>query len=82
VGEHGSNKEDKGRRPVMAEISRSEFIGRMHEYANSLEEDMARVAGLLDQEVITEAEHDEIQGRLRAEHETVTDMIAQFRKYL
>ena len=79
MGEHEDNA---GRQPELADIGRAEFIGRMHEYANSLEEDMARIAGLLDQEVITEAEHDEIQGRLRAEHETVTDMIAQFRKYL
>jgi len=76
------HKNDEKRPSVVADIGRAEFIGRMHEYANSLEEDMARIAGLLDQEVITEAEHDEIQGRLRAEHETVTEMITTFRKYL
>ena len=80
MGEHDQD-EAKGP-PKLAEMSRAEFIGRMHEYADSLEQDMARIAGLLDEEVITQAEHDEILGRLTTEHETVTEMIATFRRYL
>lgn len=63
-------------------MSRSEFIGHMHAYADSVEQDMARVAAQLEEGFLTEGEAEGIMARLRAEHETVTEMIAEFRKHL
>lgn len=66
----------------MSEVSRLEFIGHMHAYADSVEQDMTRIAALRENETLTEAEAEEILGRLRHEHETVTELIAEFRKHL
>ena len=66
----------------MAEMSRQEFIGHMHAYADSIEQDMTSIKQLQEDGVITEGEANEILARLAGEHETITEMISEFRKHL
>ena len=66
----------------MSEMGRAEFIGHMHAYADSIEQDMTRISALKEDGTLTEAEADEILARLAGEHETVTELIAEFRKHL
>ena len=66
----------------MSEMSRIEFIGHVHAYADSVEQDMSRISALKEDGTLTEAEADEILARLAGEHETVTELIAEFRRHL
>ena len=66
----------------MSEMSRIEFIGHMHAYADSVEQDMARIAALHEDGTLTESEAEEILARLTQEHATMVELIAEFRKHL
>ena len=66
----------------MSDMSRREFIGHMHAYADSIEQDMARVRAMLEDGSLTEGEAEGILARLAGEHEVVTEMIGEFRKHL
>ena len=63
-------------------MSRLEFIGHMHAYADSIEQDMARIKALMEDGTLTEGEGEEILARLMHEHEVVSEMIGEFRKHL
>lgn len=66
----------------MSDVSRLEFIGHMHAYADSIEQDMARIRALMEDGTLTEGEGEEILARLTHEHEVVSEMIGEFRKHL
>ena len=66
----------------MSDMSRVEFIGHMHAYADSIEQDMARVTAQLEEGFLTEGEAEGILARLTHEHEVVSEMIGEFRKHL
>ena len=66
----------------MSDMSRREFIGHMHAYADSIEQDMARIKVMAEEGALTEGEAEGILARLAGEHEVVTEMIAEFRKHL
>lgn len=66
----------------MSEISRREFVGHMHAYADSIEQDMALIRRQAEDGTLTEGEAEGILARLTHEHEIVTELIGEFRKHL
>lgn len=63
----------------MADYTRHDFIAAMHQYADSIEQDMALIRRQLEDGTLTESETEGIMTRLTAEHELITEMITTFR---